>query len=140
MRRYVHHVCERLVCRSEKSKVSPHGFYTPLSIPISLWCGHFYGFCLRIIHFIPYHKIDDACHVVNLFFREVARLHGLPKTIVSYKVSKGPYGVSLVPRYSSLPLVILKWIDKLKWLNENGLPKAQFVKKLHERVHSHIDK
>ncbi|RDX95749.1 hypothetical protein CR513_21692, partial [Mucuna pruriens] len=38
-------------------------------------------------HFIPCHKVDDACVVVNLFFKEVVRLHGFPKTIVFDKDS-----------------------------------------------------
>ncbi|RDX71358.1 hypothetical protein CR513_49315, partial [Mucuna pruriens] len=39
-------------------------------------------------HIIPYRKSDGACHVANLFFRGVARLHRLPKSIVSNKDSK----------------------------------------------------
>ncbi|RDX75690.1 hypothetical protein CR513_44399, partial [Mucuna pruriens] len=34
-------------------------------------------------HFIACSKINDVTHVVDLFFKEVVRWHGLPRTIVS---------------------------------------------------------
>src|SRR3954464_12714934 len=37
----------------------------------------------KMAHFIPCHKSDDAVNVVDFFFREIIRLHGVLNTIVS---------------------------------------------------------
>ncbi|KAL4324868.1 hypothetical protein GQ457_11G026090 [Hibiscus cannabinus] len=34
-------------------------------------------------HFIACHKTDDVVNVANLFFRDVVRMHGIPRSIVS---------------------------------------------------------
>ncbi|RDX86283.1 Tf2-9, partial [Mucuna pruriens] len=91
-----------------KSWVSPHDLYTSLPVPTSPWIDIFMDFVLglprskggrdsifevvywfsKMTHFIPCHKSDDTSHVANLFVKDVVRLHGLPRTIVSDKDTK----------------------------------------------------
>ncbi|KAE8662751.1 Tropinone reductase-like protein [Hibiscus syriacus] len=102
--RDVERVCERCVTfKKAKSKVMPHGLYIPLPIPQEPWVDISMDFVMelprtkngrelifvvvdhfsKMAHFIPCHKTDDATHVANLFFKEIVRLHGVPRTIVS---------------------------------------------------------
>jgi hypothetical protein len=104
MKRDVIKVCETcLECKKAKSRVQPHGLYTPLPIPVHPWTDVSMDFIIglprtrtgkdsifvvvdrfsKMSHFIPCHKTDDAVHVANLFFRDIVRLHGIPRSIVS---------------------------------------------------------
>ena len=103
MRRDVERFVARCTtCQKAKSRLNPHGLYTPLPVPTSPWLDISMDFILglpqtkkgrdsifvvvdrfsKMAHFIPCHKSDDASNIADLFFREIVRLHGLPNTIV----------------------------------------------------------
>ena len=75
---------------------------------------------LKMAHFRPCHKSDDAINVADLFFHEIIRLHGVPNTVVSDRDTKlfatfgDVYGLSWGLKCFFVLLVTPKLMDKLK--------------------------
>ena len=109
MKRDVERICEKCItCKHAKSRVLPHGLYNPLPIPSEPWVdismdfvlgfprlkrGNDYVFVVvdmfsKMTHFIPCHKTDDAINITNLLLKEIVRLHGVLRSIVSYRDAK----------------------------------------------------
>ncbi|GKC18361.1 RNA-directed DNA polymerase [Tanacetum coccineum] len=104
MSRDVEHYIRRCVqCHKAKGQSSPHGLYLPLPIPVAPWEDVSLYFITglprtqhqkdsvmvvvdrfsKMAHFVACHTTYDVVQIATLYFKEIVRLHGVPKTIAS---------------------------------------------------------
>ncbi|KAL4574987.1 hypothetical protein LXL04_021827 [Taraxacum kok-saghyz] len=102
--RDVEHFIRRcLPCHRAKTHSFAHGLYMPLPVPVAPWDGVSLDFITglprtsrhkdsimvfvdrfsKMAHFVACHTTLDVVQVASLYFREIVRLHGVPKTMVS---------------------------------------------------------
>lgn len=127
MKRDVERICERcIICKYVKFKLKFYGLYIFLLIFSEFWIDIFMDFVLglfrikrgrdlvfvvvdrffKMVYFIVCYKIDDVLYIVDLFFKEIVRLYGMFRIIVSdrdvkflsyfWKILWGKLGIKLL--------------------------------------------
>ncbi|GJV26739.1 putative CCCH-type zinc finger family protein [Tanacetum coccineum] len=134
-----HFVRRYLPCHRAKGHSFPYGLYMPLPVPVAPWEDVSLDFIIglprtqrqkdsimvvvdhfsKMAHFIACHTMYDAVQVTNLYFKEIVRLHGIPRTIVSDRDTE----VSNLTLGSLLRALITTNLKQ--W--EDLLPQAEFA-------------
>ncbi|XP_057811708.1 LOW QUALITY PROTEIN: uncharacterized protein LOC131025929 [Salvia miltiorrhiza] len=113
MKRDVERICGRCVtCKQAKSRVSPHGLYTPLPIPNAPWIDISMDFVLGL----PRTK------------------RGRDSIFVVFSPFEIAYGFNPLTPLDLTPL------PEIEQVNMDGQNRADFVKKIHERARANIER
>ncbi|XP_060196232.1 uncharacterized protein LOC132625623, partial [Lycium barbarum] len=138
MRKDVEKVCSQcLECKQAKSKVLPHGLYTPLPVPTSPWLDISMDFVLGL----PRTKHGkDSIFVVVDRFSKMARFIPCLKTNDAdmWLICKSPFEV--VYGFNPLTPLDLLPLPTDNIVNLDGRKKAEMMKKIHEQTKLAIER
>jgi len=90
------------ICQVAKSHILPQGLYTSLLVPTAPWVDVSMDFALglpntqhnkdlifvvvdrfwKMAHLVSSNKANDATNIIELCFKEITRLHGIPQSII----------------------------------------------------------
>jgi len=105
----VEHFLKRYsTCQHAKSHSRPQGLYSSLPVPEGPWKDVSLDFItsfpktqrhkdsimvvvdrfFKMAQFVACHTTNDASFIANLYFKEIVRLHGIPRSIVSDRDTK----------------------------------------------------
>ncbi|GJY44978.1 putative CCCH-type zinc finger family protein [Tanacetum coccineum] len=179
MERDVNRLLERCrTCHIAKTHSSNAGLYTPLSVPVAPWEDVSLDFVLglprtqrakdsvmvvvdrfsKMAHFVPCSKTFDASQVARLYFAEIVKLHGVPKTLTSdrdvkfvshfwrtlwtrlglvkHTTGKSPFKV-VYGRNPITPLDLVP-VPEVGQFSEEGADQSEQIKELHRSVQEQI--
>ncbi|GJR50543.1 gag-pol polyprotein [Tanacetum coccineum] len=155
MSRDVEHYIRRcLQCHKAKGQSSPHGLYLPLPVPVAPWEDVSLDFITglprtqrqkdsvmvvvdrfsKMAHFVACHTTYDAVQIATLYFKEIVRLHGVPKTIVRISPFMAVYGANPT---TPLDLAVLDTSTKF---SKEASDVAADIKSIHQSIHDKITK
>ncbi|GJZ26098.1 RNA-directed DNA polymerase [Tanacetum coccineum] len=145
--------------------------YTPLSVPVAPWEDVSLDFVLglphtqrakdsvmvvvdrfsKMAHFVPCLKTFDASQVARLYFAEIMKLHGVPKTLTSDRdvkfteVANQSLGNLLYSLIRDMPNSGILFFHKMnlpitevRQFSEEGADQSEQIKELHRSVQEQI--
>jgi len=103
-----HYVKRCSTCQLAKSHLRLQGLYSSLLVPQGLWEDVSLDFVIgfpriqrnkdsimvmedrfsKMAHFVAYHTTTDVYYIANPYFKEIVRLHGIPRSMVSNRDTK----------------------------------------------------
>ncbi|GJZ03034.1 RNA-directed DNA polymerase, partial [Tanacetum coccineum] len=165
LERDVNRLLERCrICHISKTHSSNAGLYTPLSVPVAPWEDISLDIVLglprtqrakdsvmvvvdqfsKMAYFVPCLKTFDASQVARLYFAEIVKLHGVPKTLnsdrdvksVNNTTGKSPfefvYGRNPITHLDLVP------ITEVGRFSKEGADQSKQIKELHWSVREQI--